>query len=284
MAQKPTELTGEQLVFAYLAEYLDDDLPSSIRESYIDSLKKVDPKETLPEQFKDARGRMQLALQDFALNEQQIRGLHVLVEDDATRAAKEAVESERMERSETWGQVGRWFGYVAVFGLIAGVMFWYFRPPEKAKFNALETLVYEALSMEEDPELKLDLPSSDFKEIRDFVANYPGLDFAPIDMSYPPASWNVMGGSVLDYDVAKIITVQFSHATHAEEKLFLFMFKGHLSQLPKAEKADFEGFEYQTYSSEQINVIAWQGKPDTVALLIGHRNAQDLAKAAKALN
>lgn len=202
------------------------------------------------------------------------------VEDSATQGADEAQGAARAERTESFGSAVRW---VVLVGLLAGAITGVvvaLKPKPKPAFSPLDTLVYEAMTMEDDPDGRLDLPTQNMSEISDYFVNHPSLGFKAPALKAVPASWQAHGATVIDYDVAKIAVVELAREN---EKAYLFLYKGELNQLPKTELGSFEGLGYQTYASKNQNVIAWQAREGVVGMVIGHRAAQDLAALAKAV-
>ncbi len=205
------------------------------------------------------------------------------VEDSATQAANEAQDTARAERTESFGNAVRW---VVLVGLLAGAITGVvvaLKPKPKPAFSPLDTLVYEAMTMEDDPDGRLDLPTQNIAEISDYFTNHPSLGFKAPPLKALATGWNAHGATVIDYDVAKIAVVEFGRGDANGEKSYLFLYKGELAQLPKAELGSFEGLSYQTYSSKNQNVIAWQVREGVVGMVIGHRGSQDLAALAKSV-
>lgn len=205
------------------------------------------------------------------------------VEDSATQA-NEAQEAARAERTESFGSAVRW---VVLVGLLAGAITGVvvaLKPKPKPAFSPLDTLVYEAMTMEDDPDGRLDLPTQNISEISDYFVNHPSLGFKAPALKAAPAAWQAHGATVIDYDVAKIAVVEFGReGANNGEKAYIFLYRGELNQLPKAELGSFEGLGYQTYASKNQNVVAWQAREGVVGMVIGHRAAQELAALAKSV-
>ena len=98
-----------------------------------------------------------------------------------------------------------------------------------------------------------------------------------------PSTWDLDGATVIDYEVAKVAVVMYERRqSRNPEKLFHFSFAGKLSDLPPADPGNMRGLIFQTYASNEQNVIAWQSANNTVSLLIGRRSAPELAEIAVA--
>lgn len=278
MGPKAVELTEEENFYAQLSDYLDENLSNDARRQCEETAKRLHLVDAATD-FGIRRGRLQIESQRLFLNEKDLRDIHDLVEDDATRANSEAADIEGVGRSELKGNVLR---FLILFGLAAFFIYGgytLFGPKEKAPFKALDSLIYEAIVMSEDPEGRLDFPTDKLAEINNFFQRSPELGFVPKALQEPGDGWVINGGTVIDYDVAKILGVQFT-GTNTEEKLFLFMYKGELSQLPSSAPGNHQGIVYQAYASDRLNIVAWQAAPDTTAMMIGFRGARELAELA----
>jgi hypothetical protein len=278
MAYSPSELSEQDFMHSYLAEYLDGDLSPELRARFEKTLQS--PGQTLvPEHFQAMRGRLQLGLQSYYLKEGEIQALRALVQDPAVTATKENLKIDQLGRKVIINTIMRRAVLIGIAAALIGLIIWRLAPEPEQTFKPLEYLGYEALAMEEDPEGRLDLPSSDPKEISDYLYAYPGLDFKPRILKDFDKGWKLDGGTVIDYEIARVATVQYSNKK-LNEQLIHFSYKGQLSDLPKSEAASFKGLVYQTYSSDQLNLIAWQHGEDVVSLLVGRRGALELAEIA----
>ena len=160
-------------------------------------------------------------------------------------------------------------------GLVAALA-WLFAPEKTTEFKPLDYLGYEAIAMEEDASGRLDFPSQDFSEITDYLNTYPGLGFTPRVLSKMPNGWEPEGATVIDYEVAKVVAVQYKNDTLGE-KVFHFSFAGGLEGLPPSEVASKGTFDYQSYDNDELNFIAWT-EQGAVSLLVGRRSTVQLAE------
>lgn len=280
MAKASAELNGQDFVFAHLADYLDGELAPALLARFEGELK-AHGGETLPQRYQAMRGRLQLAMQSFFLKEAEIQELRSYVQDPSVAATIENVQIEQIGRGELVNTLLRRLALVGIAALIVAGLVWRFGQTTEQTFKPLEYLGYEALAMEEDPGERLNLPSQDLKEIRQYFAAYPGLEFKPMVLKALPAVWQPDGATIIDYEIAKVSVVQYGNA-NSKEKLFHFSYSGDLSELPKAEPGNFRGLIFQTYASDELNLIAWQAAPGVVALLVGRRSAPELAELAAA--
>jgi hypothetical protein len=270
-------MNDEQFVYAFIGEYLDGELAEADRKRMVGLLES--PKyANLEKRFKNARGRMQLAMQSYYLKDQEMNALKALVEDPSIRATHEAEKINQLERKEFSGNLRRRIILIASLVAIVAGLVWLLREPPRKKFEPLQNLGYEALAMDGDPAGRLDLPTDDIGEISGYLKKYPGLTFEPQILGNLGDGWVPKGASMIDYEEAKVALVYYAKG---DESLFHFSYAGSLSELPKADAGNRGGFIYQTYASNQLNMIAWQHTPDVVSMIAGYRDAQTLADIAK---
>ena len=277
-AHKKQPLSSQDTLLAYLAEYLDGELTPELK-AQVDALIKTPGQQDIPAHFQAMRGRLQLSLQSYYLKDDEISALKSYVQDPAVKATQENAKIEALGRGEVVSTLLRRLALIAI--AVAAVAFgvWKFGPRREATFKPLEFLGYEALALEEDPRDRLDLPSGDMKEIRQYLAAYPGLEFKPKVMKTMPADWKPEGATIIDYEIAKVALVQFASTT-SKEKLFHFSYAGELKDLPPAEPGNMRGLIFQTYSSDDLNLVAFEGPKGVVSILAGRRSAPELAEMA----
>lgn len=271
-----SDLSPQDFFHSYLAEYLDGDLPPALRAKFDEALK-VAGQGAVPEHFQAMRGRLQLSLQSYYLKESEIGTLAACVQDPTIKATQENLKIEKLGRGEVANMFMRRITLVVMAAALVGLLVWKFMPNQAESFKALEYLGYEALALEEDARDRLDLMTDNYKEIKQYQAAYPKLDFVP-KILHLPATWKPEGTTVIDYEIAKVSVVQYAHS-NGREKLFHFAYVGSLSDLPKSEPGNMRGLIYQTYASSEQNLIAWQDG-DVVNLLVGRRSAPELAELA----
>ncbi len=278
MAQKTAALSDEEFLYAYLSEYLDEALPNDQRKRFDEIAKRL-KLESLTTDYGIRRGRLQIEAQRLYLDEKHMHDIHDLVEDDAARANHEAHDIDDVGRSELFGNAMRFVLLIGFLGLLVYGGFKFFGPEKKAAFKALDSLIYEAIVMSEDPEGRLDFPTDKLDELNTYFKRVPELGFLPKPMREPGGDWELNGGTVIDYEVSKIMAVQFTGKNN-REKLYLFLWDGKLEQLPKSESGNFEGLVYQTYASDKWNIVAWQASPTVTGMMVGHRGGKEMAELA----
>lgn len=277
-AHKSSSLSSQDFLLAYLAEYLDGELPEDLQ-ARVAALVKTPGQEEIPAHFQAMRGRLQLSLQSYYLKENEVQALKAFVQDPSVKATQENAKIEQLGRGEVMSTLFRRLALVALAAIAVGFLVWKFGPRRDAKFKPLEFLGYEALALEEDPRDRLDLPSGDMKEIRQYLAAYPGLEFKPKVLKDVPKDWKAEGATIIDYEIAKVALVQFSNVG-SKEKLFHFSYSGELKDLPAAEPGNMRGLIFQTYSSDDLNLVAFEGPKGVVSILAGRRSAPELAEIA----
>lgn len=280
MTEKSTHLSDEEFLYAYLNDYLAGALGEENTKRFQSLLGDHECQQTV-EKIRAAIGRFQLSFQGYYLTEDQKARLHEIVEDAEVRKTREMNKIEQVGKFEHFGDIRRRTLMILVAVGLLGWAVWYFSPEKQAHFDPLEALSYEALALEEDPDGRLDLPTANLDEIKDYVAAYRGVDYKPYVFDQQPPGWKPDGATIIDYEVAKIITVQFSNR-NIDEKIFYFTFKGELSDLPKTDPGNLQGFIYHTYASDVLNMIVWQQQEGVLSMLVGHRSAPELAAIAKA--
>jgi len=278
MAQKTAALNDEEFLYGNLSEYLDETLPQDQRKRF-DEIAKRMKLESLTTDYGIRRGRLQIEAQRLYLDEKHMHDIHDLVEDDAARANHEAHDIDDVGRSELFGNAFRFVLLIGFVGLIVVGLFKFFGSEKKAPFKALDSLIYEAIVMAEDPEGRLDFPTDKLDELNSYFKRYPDLGFAPKPLREAGGEWELNGGTVIDYEVSKIIALQFTGGNN-RQKLFLFLWMGNVEQLPKSEQGNFQGLVYQSYASDKWNIIAWQAAPGVTGMMVGHGGAKDLAELA----
>lgn len=278
---------GNQL-FAHLSEYLDGDMDDARSQKFEPVLQAEAPQ--LAESFAVAKGQLQLNLQKFYLDEQtrdQILGSGI---SDKKRRQFEAAQIDEAGSLET---KGRWLrglilvGLLLTFGLGAYTAL---APKSASAFEPLTALTYEAVMMEEEGTGRLEFVSSSYEEVNEFLADSNSIGFeVPEVKPIPGGQWTLEGATVIDYETDKIATIQFSN--EALGKMFVFYYRGALSDLPTATGAHEKDVYYQSYGNDQMNVIAYEphavkGSLSTslsegiVAMVVGRESAANLAAAA----
>ncbi len=278
MADNKSELQGEKFFFGYITEYLGGELPTAVIGKYNGML---EAKEKEINKFQENRGKFQSALGDIGASEAIKHKLRTMAQDDQIRETSEASDIMEVGRSEMWSNLIRRSTLSAILLAVIGFVVYQVWPRSDVKFDVIENLGYEAVALEEDANGRTSLPSSDIEEIRQFVGNVPGLTYKP-KLLRALSGWLPEGVSIIDYDVIKVVGINYISPDRGNEHLHHFMIPGKMSDLPyKGEDADYRGLKYRVYGSEKLNLVVWQDTPEMVSVLAGHRSAPELAEMAR---
>ena len=275
-----SELTGSSKLAAYVSDYLDDNL----NESEKNELQNIIEQENLSSWVDDyaiSRGQLQIALQKVHANEKLLLKLNSLLETDATRISNEEKiidKIEEVEHTRSNLKLGFLFTLVAV---IVSLSWYYFGPEKDLQFNALESLIYEGIALDESPETRLDFATNSISEVNSYLRQSPDINYSLPNFKPISDGWELNGVSVIDYEVVKIIALNYSDKSN--DTFTLFVFPGDLKDLPKAEPGNEYGLLYQAYAGDEYTLIAWQYKPELLAFIVGRDSPQDFAKIASRL-
>lgn len=273
-----SQLTDQDFVYAYLQEYQDDELASNAKARFE---KIIAADDQLLARYSKTRGLLQTAFARWELSPENQHDLRCIVEDDVSRADHEASNIRELGTIETRGTALRYLFMAAVIGLIAAAILHYFGPRSRPDFAALESLTYEAEKFTAG-RANLDLPTEDINEVRNFIAKYPNLGFKPLPVyALTSENWSLDGASVISYEFIKIPVLQYASFSAKSNKMYLFQFNGHLSDLPSSEKGKAKDLTFQAYANNEFNVVAWQAHEDIVGMMVGRESTQDLAKYAR---
>lgn len=270
-----------EFFYAHLSEYIDGELTAEnnvVFEKIISEQGYLD----LIEQFRQAKGDLQIKLQSIQLSSREMAALREIVQPREIGESLENNDIDTVERIGFVSRVVRTFIFIAIFVGIGWGGYLYFAPPPKAKFNSLEALTYEALVLDEDSSGgRLTFPSDNLDEILKFFTDSKRLDFAPsVLVAAERLGWKPVGATIIDYDVAKIATTQFRN--NENDHLFHFVFNEELKVLPQAEQVTDGQLVYQAYASTELNLIAWQYPNEgPLGFLVGRLSAPELAKIVK---
>ena len=136
------------------------------------------------------------------------------------------------------------------------------------------------MAFDEDSEGRLDLPSTELNEVSEYLSAYPGLDYKPLVMKPIGKGWEPEGATVIDYEISKVAVVKYRNS-ESKDTLYHYTFAGELKDLPKSDPGNYRGLIFQTYASDQLNIIAWQQEPGMLCFLVGRRSAPELANLAR---
>jgi hypothetical protein len=169
-------------------------------------------------------------------------------------------------------------GFVLLILLGGTLVFLYSKlgPTPKAKFAPLPAFTYESLGFSDE---KLEFPSSDIKEIQEYFKNNPKLGWTPPPLG-DDGDYQPQGGLILDYEVVKIAATKWEHKTKKGFYLFHYVFEEDWDQIPSSVETQEGSLTYRSYSSQELNLIAWKEGP-LVHFLAGQENHAQLARMVR---
>ncbi len=265
--------------FSRIGAFLSDTLPQAEQKDFAAIYNEPGISE-LTESFRTATGTLQVIVSEFAINEALQHDIRSLFKDDQTLFQEESSQIDVLEGKVRKSNVMRWIAIgTAVALIIVGVAF-HFKAPEPVKFDLLETLSYEATAMSRDlKNSRIVLPSSENGEIFEYLASDASLGLGGTLLKSP--SWKPDGASIIDYSSKKVGVVQYSQ-TEGNGRLFLFYLMEGMNKLPKAESGKIGNLAYQAYGNNQINIVVWQEKSNTLGVLIGNLSVKEMATLVNA--
>jgi len=280
MSNKVNQLPDDDFIHAYVADYIDDNLDADCVQRYkaaIDNAKYSH----VPEKFSQLRGRLQLAMQEIELNEDQLMRINSLVEAPDVRHTQEVQKIAEVERNVWWSTLRRRAFIIVVICIgVFGVVYFNTAPNRLADFQPLEVLSYEALAFHEDHVDRIALPSGELSDIRDYFKRDPSLGFQPAVLSRLPAEWQPIGATIIDYEVVKVTAVMFVHHRTGDSMMH-FAMPGQLADLPSTDSGNYRGLIYQAYTQEGIqNFIAWQQGAGVLGVLVSRMTDEQMAAIA----
>jgi hypothetical protein len=282
MAYQPASLNDEEFFYAHVDDYLDESIPASQAARYDAAAKKLGSE--LPQKYRKARGNLQIALQSLQLGEGQMHQLVGLLADDATRAKAEDKNITEVEKVVMFGNLTR---SIVIFGtmilMVLGAAYYLMGPRKKENVDIMKAIRWETDSMEQSEELRLDFPTDNLDDAQNYIKKHPELGFEYTPIKPFEGGWDVIGTSVIDYDVLKMPVIAFKKEG-VGGTMFLFFVKGDLAQLPAAEPGNQKGLLYQAYGTEAINMIAWQYKDKNekvLAIMVSRLGAAEMAQFAR---
>jgi hypothetical protein len=267
----------DELFYSLVDHYVGGTLPSEITSRFEALLQREEYKDKV-ELFKAAHGKMQLTLEGFFLNEDQTFEVRSLAQGASTMTEEEQSNIEDVGNSSRMSVAMRFVAFLLVIIGIIGGVFWKFMPSFEKKFDALYYLSYESNLLLEDPTGRMDLLTEDLSDIENYFAKYPNLGFK-VTLINIPEGWVVKGGTVIDYDFARVATVLYSSKDNSD-KMVQFLWQAKPDDLPKAQEGKEGNLVYSAYTSETQNMISYLTEFGVRSVLIGRESAAQMAKYA----
>lgn len=264
-----------QELWAIMTEVVDDNIQTENQVRFDQLRKSAVNFDQVVSHFRLRRGQLQLAIQEFQLSAKFIEDLRNLVATPDIRHTQEATRIEAISNFEARRRFLRQASFASVaIAIIVGIAIK--TAPPKPKLNTLEVLSYESLALFEDGQDRLDLPTDNIEEVKEYLSSYPELGFKPKVLTTSSTGFAIEGASVLDYDPAKVAVVVYKNP-NGGDKILYFTMTGQTADLPRAEPGNHQGLIYQTYASDSLNMIAWNPTPGILAIAAGSKSAPDLA-------
>ena len=267
----------DELFYSLVDHHIGGTLPSEVTSRFEALLQREEYKNKV-DLFKSSHGKMQLTLEGFFLNEDHTFEVRSLAQGASTMTEEEQSEIEEVGSTSKISGVLRLITFLLVIGGIFGGIFWKFLPSFEKKFDALYYLSYESNLLLEDPTGRMDLLTDDISDIDSYFAKYPNLGFK-VSMIKIPSGWVVKGGTVIDYDFARVATILYSSKNNTE-KMVQFLWKANEGDLPKAQEGKEGDLVYSAYTSETQNMISYATEFGVRSVLIGQASAVQMAKYA----
>lgn len=266
-------LKDEDVLYGYLPEFLDGEIPGFIAERF-QKVVSNEKNTAMSTQFQEARGRFQVLFQDIALDEAQLDELRELVNASELRKTQEMSRIEKMGRMQAarlWGR--RLFFVSALIGIVVGGYF-YFRGPVPEPFDVLSTLSYEASALFQDSaNERLNFPTESLPEVVNFFSEHAGFKVVPAIPKNLEEGWKVVGASIIDYPYVKISVVKYKND---DKQIVQFALEGDISSLPKSTPGNYKGLIYQAYATDNQNIIVWQQQSNLMGCLISSLGAVEI--------
>ncbi len=282
MINLPPNLSEDDFIFSHLSEYLGNDLNEENKNLFEELSEKGNYTKNF-ENFKKNKGEIQVAFQKNRLSSDDMKNLYNKVQPEEARLDLEKIRISQQEKSEKNFNNLKILGFSILTLVMCYVVWSVFSPRRPVPFDALKSLTYETLQMAKSSDLNhIAFGSKNTKEIEDYFLSSNRLSFSPVTLKNIEAlGWQIIGSSVIDYDVAKISMIQYE-AKNEENSLFLYSFKGKLEDLPIEDSIKLEEVKYFTFGSEKVNLITWQSSDETITFLFGWKSIKDLAILANA--
>lgn len=274
------KISDDELLFAYLTDYLDDSLDPELLRRMEELVKRQS--DNFMGDFLQAKGRLQLEFQPFDLTPVQIEFLNSYVAPTEARQKAENKEIDFVGKREILDRVIRSIAFLGIFIGAAYVLNSLLAPIPSRNFEAISYLGYEALAIERSPNIRISFPSHDLGEIRDFLTSDKSSE-VPFQPPFSFGSeWQPEGAGIINYEIAKVAMITLTNSTN-HEHLFYFSYPDRIENIKKKKEAGKLGdnFEYFVFASDEMNIVVWQQTPQLLSFLIGHRSAPELAKLAQ---
>lgn len=270
-------MSDDELFYSLVDRYAAGEIPAEVSSRFDALLQRPDYKDKV-ELFKKSHGKLQLLMEGFYLNEEQTMEIRSFAQGASNMTEEEQQGMDEMENSSRIAGALRIFAFFVILCTIIGGAIWKFTPEKRGKFDALYYLSYESTALQGDPAGRMDLITEDSSDLENYFLKYPNLGFN-VKLLSLPNDWVIKGGTVIDYDFAKVAAVQYT-LRDGSDSLIQFVWISKKEDLPAAFEGKEGSLTYSSYTSEANNLISFSNGDGTSSLLVGRLSAVQLAKFA----
>lgn len=247
-------MADTKLFYEYLTEYLNDELDPKLKANYESQLD--DNLRAKASHFAEIIGKLQMSVQKLRLTEADTMSMHDLVADSQERASSEMESMSHVEKLESvYKAKTKLYWFIGIAIILAIAVYHYF-PKSTPKFDPLQTVAYEADVLENDSQGRITFPSSKLEDIKSLFDADSTIDFKPVLLESIPQEWHLVGASILDYDIEKVLLVQYNNST-LNEKLDHFIVRGNYN-LENNDSIVVGGITFYPYASDKFNMLVWE--------------------------
>ena len=247
-------MADNKIFYEYLTEYLNDELDPTLKASYESKLD--DEYRAKASHFAEVIGKLQMSVQKLRLTESDTLELHNLVADSKARESSEMASMSHVEKLESvYKRKTKFYWFIAIV-IVAAIAVWHYLPKSAPVFNPIETINFEAQALENDSQGRILFPSSKLDEIKSYFDTDKSLDYKPVLLESIPSEWHLVGASILDYEIEKVLLIQYNNST-LDEKLSHFIVRGDYN-LENNDSILVGNITFYSYASDQLNMIVWE--------------------------
>ncbi len=247
-------MADNKIFYEYLTEYLNDELDPQLKASYESKLD--DSLRAKASHYAEIIGKLQMSVQKLRLNEADTLKLHDLVADSKERETSEMASMSHVEKLESVYKVKTKLYWFIAIAIVLAIAIYHYLPKRAPVFNPIETVNYEAQALENDSQGRILFPSSKIDEVKSYFDTDKSIDYKPVLLESIPSEWHLVGASILDYEIEKVLLIQYNNST-LDEKLSHFIVRGEYN-LENNDSILVGNITFYSYASDQLNMIVWE--------------------------
>ena len=247
-------MADNKIFYEYLTEYLNDELDPTLKASYESKLD--DNLKSKAAHFAEVIGKLQMSVQKLRLTTEDTMSLHNLVADSKDRETSELESMSHVEKLESVYKIKTKLCWFIAIAIVLAIAVYHYLPKRAPVFNPIETINYEAQALENDSQGRILFPSSKIDEVKSYFDADQSIDFKPVLLESIPSEWHLTGASILDYEIEKVLLIQYNNST-LDEKLAHFVVRGEYN-LENNDSIVVGNITFYPYASEQLNMIVWE--------------------------